>query len=409
MNDKMKKGLITVSLLVSLLFPTTIYDVQAVGGEGIHFTDIEGHWASQDIAFIQKKDLLFPIKNESFLPNKEITRAEFVSMIVQALGLDMDVDLDQAFEDVDVDEWYAKDLLKAKIAGLVEGNIEGKFRPHAPVTRAEIATLINRSFSDLDVIRPSIPFKDVSKQYWAYDAILFSSQAGIIVGHNDFTFRPHQNASRAEAAVMISRLIQGGFDELPPMLEYTVENGDSLWKIAEKFQVTIESIHEVNQLEDDELYTGQVLNIPTDIVSFKEALDSSREIELIEWSKASKVFSIGKTATIIDVYTGKSFQIKRTYGLNHADVEPLTKGDTATMNEIWGGPTWDTRPIIVEVDRRKLAAAMHNMPHSVQKIRNNNYNGHTCIHFLGSRKHHDNSVWADMQRDVKIAAASQDS
>lgn len=369
MNDKLKKGLVTVTLSAFLIFATSIYDVQAVELEPIQFTDIAGHWASQDIAFIQKKDLLFPIKNESFLPNKEITRAEFVSMIVQALGLEMDVDLDKAFEDVDVDEWYAKDLLKAKIAGLVEGDVEGKFRPHDPVTRAEMATLVTRAFSDLDAIRPSIPFKDVSNQYWAYDAILFSSQAGIIVGHNDFTFRPHQNASRAEAAVMISRIIQGGFDELPPMLEYTVENGDSLWKIAEKFQVTIESIHEVNQLEDDELYTGQVLNIPTDIVSFKEALDSSREIELIEWSKASKVFSIGKTATIIDVYTGKSFQIKRTYGVNHADVEPLTKGATATMNGIWGGPTWDTRPIIVEVDGRKLAAAMHNMPHSVQKIR----------------------------------------
>lgn len=229
-------------------------------------------------------------------------------MIVQALGLDMDVEMAYPFEDVDVDEWYAKDLLKAKIAGLVEGNIEGEFRPHDPVTRAEIATLINRSFSDLDVIRPSIPFKDVSKQYWAYDAILFSSQAGIIVGHNDFTFRPHQNASRAEAAVMISRLIQGGFDELPPMLEYTVENGDSLWKIAEKFQVTIESIYEVNQLEDDELFTGQVLSIPTDIDSFESNL---KEIELLEWSKASQVLSIGKTAMITDVYTGKTFNIKR--------------------------------------------------------------------------------------------------
>lgn len=112
---------------------------------------------------------------------------------------------------------------------------------------------------------------------------------------------------------------------------------------------------------------------------------------------------------ITDVYTGKTFNIKRSYGVNHADVEPLTKGATATMNGIWGGPTWDTRPIIVELDGRKIAAAMHNMPHSVQKIRNNNYNGHTCIHFLGSRKHHDNSVWADMQRDVMIAAASQDS
>jgi LysM repeat protein len=405
MNDKLKKGLITVSLSVSLLFATSVNDVQAVEVKNIHFTDIEGHWASYDIAYIQKEGLLFPIEDTSFLPQKDITRAEFVTMIVRALGLDMDLEVNQPFEDVDLEEWYTLDIIKAKNYGLVVGDAEGLFRPHDPVTRAEMATLITRAFSDLDAVRPSISFIDVPSHYWAYDAIAFSSKAGIIVGHNDFTFKPLQNASRAEAAVMVSRIIHGGFNELPPMLEYVVKNGDSLWEISEKFEVYMESIREVNQLEDDKIIPGQVLSIPTTIT--KEVLSSSPEIELIEWSEASQILSIGKAATITDVYTGNTFQIKRTYGANHADVEPLTKEDTATMYKIWGGPTWDTRPIIVEVDGRRLAAAMHNMPHSVQKIRDNNYNGHSCIHFSGSRKHHDNSVWAHMQRDVKIAAESK--
>jgi LysM repeat protein len=404
MNDNLKKGLITTSLSVSLLFSTPIDGVQAAELSK-NFTDIMGHWAHDDIMFAQHEKLLFPIENESFLPNKEITRAEFVSMIVQALEVDVDLDVEQPFEDVALDQWYAKDVFTAKQVGIVEGGIDGLFHPKDPVTRAEIATLIRRSFTELEMVRPAITFTDVSESHWGFESIYFASQAGIIVGHKDYTFRPQENATRAEAAVMISRVLQGGSSDLPPMLDYTVENGDSIWKIAEKYSVSMESIIEVNQLDSEELHVGQELKIPTnEPIDNKDTIETPSYGELIEWSEASQIFSIGKTATITDFLTGKTFQLKRTYGVNHADVEPLTKADAAIMNDIWGGPTWDTRPIIVEVDGRYIAAAMHNMPHSVQKIKDNNYNGHACIHFLGSRKHHDGSIWADMQRNVKIAA-----
>lgn len=75
MNDKLKKGLVTVTLSAFLIFATSIYDVQAVELEPIQFTDIAGHWAYQDIAFIQQEGLLFPINNGAFLPRKEISRA----------------------------------------------------------------------------------------------------------------------------------------------------------------------------------------------------------------------------------------------------------------------------------------------------------------------------------------------
>jgi LysM repeat protein len=405
MNDNMKKGLVTVTLSVTLLFSTPVYGIQASELNEQELTDIKEHWAYQDIAFIENEGLLFPVENHSFLPNQEITRAEFVSMIVQALSENVDMEVEQPFDDVELDQWYTLDVFVAKQLGIVEGGIDGLFKPNDLVTRAEMATLIKRSFSELDMIRPAITFEDVSERHWAYESIYFSSQAGIIVGHKDYTFKPQQHATRAEAAVMISRVLQGGSSSLPPMVDYTVENGDSVWKIAQKYEVSLESIIEVNQLESEELQIGQELKIPTNVtLSKSESGETPSNVELIEWSQASEIFSIGKTATVTDFYTGKTFQVKRTYGANHADVEPLTKADTATMNEIWGGHTWDTRPIIVEVDGRYIAAAMHNMPHSVQKIYDNNYNGHSCIHFLGSRKHYDGSIWAHMQRDAKIAA-----
>lgn len=66
MNDKLKKGLVTVTLSAFLIFATSIYDVQAVELEPIQFTDIAGHWASQDIAFIQKKTFYSQLKMSLF-------------------------------------------------------------------------------------------------------------------------------------------------------------------------------------------------------------------------------------------------------------------------------------------------------------------------------------------------------
>lgn len=343
MMINLKKGIVATTLTCSLLLSSPFQGVQAA-----ELRDIQGHWAQEEIAYVVNNGIQIPFGNATFSPKDEITRAEFTSLVVQALQYESDGASNQVFADVPLDLWYSPDIQIAFEEGIIHGDENGLFRPDDLITRAEIATIIHRTFSDLDLIRPKVSFRDVGQKHWAYDSISFASQAGIVVGHLDFTFKPIQPATRAEAFVMISRILRGGVSELPPEIE--------------------------------------------------------PDIEVLEWSEAATLFSIGKNATVIDVYTGKTFQVQRTYGVNHADVEPLTSGDTEIMREIWGGFTWDTRPVIIEIEDRRIAAAMHNMPHGVQKIRNNNYNGHTCIHFLGSTKHKDGSTWAHMQRDVRIAA-----
>ncbi|HYF84324.1 MAG TPA: peptidoglycan-binding protein [Clostridia bacterium] len=160
--------------------------------------------------------------------------------------------------------------------------------------------------------------------------------------------------------------------------------------------------------------------------------DSKGKIEVLDWwTQASKVFARGSNAKVIDVRTGKSFNIKRTYGGNHADCETLTKEDTKIMKEIWGGEfSWSRRPVIVEVDGRRLAASMAGMPHAgldskpanvtvssrslgygrganLDTIKNNNMSGHFDIHFLKSRTHGTNRVDPAHQKAIKEAAAAK--
>jgi hypothetical protein len=132
-------------------------------------------------------------------------------------------------------------------------------------------------------------------------------------------------------------------------------------------------------------------------------------------------------AEVKDVYTGKTFKIKRTMGSNHADCEAVSKEDTAIIKSIWGGFNWNTRPVIVSVGGRRLAASMSSMPHAgidsapfaaivnnrsegygrgenLDAVKGNGMNGHFDVHFLNSTRHKDGKE--DSRHQAAIAVAS---
>lgn len=191
---------------------------------------------------------------------------------------------------------------------------------------------------------------------------------------------------------------------------YTVRSGDTLSSLASRFNTTVQAIMQTNKLNSQLLMVGQLLVIPQNSSSPVDMQVPSRQRignfgEYLEWPYASMLFNVGATATITDVATGLKFRVKRLGGGNHADAEPLTSEDTAIMRRIYGGSwSWNTRAIIVTVGGRSVAASMNGMPHSIQTIYNNNFNGHFCIHFLNSRTHNTNSVCPNHQAMVRRAA-----
>ncbi|WP_243122247.1 hypothetical protein [Clostridium thermarum] len=160
----------------------------------------------------------------------------------------------------------------------------------------------------------------------------------------------------------------------------------------------------------------------------KAIAEKESKVELLDWwDSARYVFSRGTTAVVTDVYTGKSFKVQRTMGTNHADTEALTKEDTAIIKSIWGGFSWERRPVIVTVDGRKLAASMSAMPHAgvdsepayeyvnnrsngygsgenLDVIKGNDMDGHFDIHFLNSTRHMDGDKDPQHQTAIKVAA-----
>ena len=88
-------------------------------------------------------------------------------------------------------------------------------------------------------------------------------------------------------------------------------------------------------------------------------------------------------ATVYDYSTGLSWKVHMFSIGAHADCEPLTAADTATMVKAFGGKyTWTPKPVwVIFSDGRVYMASTHDNPHEVQHITDNNFPGHLCIHF----------------------------
>lgn len=172
------------------------------------FKDTDNHWAKNEILTMASKGYVNG-NNGMFRPNDNITRAEFVSMMVRILGTET-ADAVTSFSDVKASDWFALNVATAVKSGLVKGYEDGTFRPNSPITRQEIGTIIGSLLNEgLTVSQAeellSIYNDDVAD--WAKTSVASSVKAGIIQGLPGNVFGGSQNATRAQAAVMLLRYL----------------------------------------------------------------------------------------------------------------------------------------------------------------------------------------------------------
>ncbi|GAA0498551.1 hypothetical protein GCM10008986_27080 [Salinibacillus aidingensis] len=187
---------------------------------------------------------------------------------------------------------------------------------------------------------------------------------------------------------------------------HTVEAGDNIWALSKEYGIPQAELLRANNLTTQSaLSIGQELRIPVHEIAVQPTVSEKHGEFLDWWTEAQYVFTIDSTAKVTDFATGKSFYVTRTIGANHADVEPATAKDTAIIKEVWGGSfSWKERAVLVEVNGHKIAGSMTSMPHDVQYIKDNHFNGHTDIHFKNSTRHKDGQINPRHQEQVQIAA-----
>lgn len=127
--------------------------------------------------------------------------------------------------------------------------------------------------------------------------------------------------------------------------------------------------------------------------------------ELIPWSEARVLAPDGSFLRLLDLQTGLYLVARRRGGHYHMDLEPASIVDTAILRSIYGGKwSWERRPVVVEFNGRCWAGSINGFPHGEDVLEGNDFPGHFCLHFWGSRLHQTGAPDPEHQRMVRRAA-----
>jgi hypothetical protein len=140
----------------------------------------------------------------TFKPEHAVTRAEVAAILSRLMGTDLAAVRPAALKDVPAAHWAARYIAAVMAKGLMTGYPDGKFQPDAPITRAELATVLVR-YKGLPTGRTGI-FQD-TVGHWAEQNIGAAFQAGMALGYTDNTFAPTATTKRAELVAMVNRML----------------------------------------------------------------------------------------------------------------------------------------------------------------------------------------------------------
>lgn len=164
-----------------------------------------GHWAERYIDRAIANGVMSDRNNTR--PDDNVTRAEFVSMIVRDKGITLGA-YPTAFYDVDENDWYFRYIAAAENKGIILGDESFNFNPEEYITRQDAAVILGRAYGvpaqigfDLTKHRDGIYISQYALGYMTY-----MTNCGIIGGFEDGSVRPLENVTRAQTVAMIDRI-----------------------------------------------------------------------------------------------------------------------------------------------------------------------------------------------------------
>ncbi len=140
-------------------------------------------------------------------PKGEITRAEACTIFFRLLtesSRDYYFSKTNDYTDVNAGDWFNNAISTLSNAGIVTGYNDGTFRPNQPITRGEMAKII-ANFANLN--KGTKSFTDLSG-HWSKSYVELAAGNGWIAGYPDGSFRPDQKITRAETVTMINRVLE---------------------------------------------------------------------------------------------------------------------------------------------------------------------------------------------------------
>lgn len=185
------------AIIFGILFGTITFPARA-------FRDVSDEWFAPHVQRLIAADAIDETR-QFFEPNRTVTRAEFVKMLVKAFRFQLIAPEIPTYRDVSRTAWFYTFVETAKQNLIIDQ--KEKFHPHDTVNRAQAVTMITRALNIPQNFVAQISFSDVPENAWFRPTVASAFIRGIVRGYDDGTFRPENPVNRAETAAFISRAI----------------------------------------------------------------------------------------------------------------------------------------------------------------------------------------------------------
>ncbi|WP_127491457.1 S-layer homology domain-containing protein [Paenibacillus glycanilyticus] len=196
-----------------LVFYPPHFSQYAITSSSPSFTDVGSvKWAQEAIDGLSARQIVNGPQKGHFAPQNKVTRAEFITMLIRTFDLQQPSAV-SSFKDVKQGAWYEHEVASAEKLGIVKGYMDGSFGVNLTITREEMAAMIWNAANAFG-LKPStgIPAAkyadEASISSYAKEAVHQLSEAGLLKGYGNGSFMPGGSATRAEAAVLVYRILQ---------------------------------------------------------------------------------------------------------------------------------------------------------------------------------------------------------
>ncbi len=180
-----------------------------------NFEDIQNHWAKAAIAVAVENNIFNGVSEKSFAPDNSVSRGMFVTILGRLANAETAENLGQqkSFADIDYKKYYAPYAEWAKQNNIVTGIDAAIFAPDAEITREQVAVILVRYLRirgiAMEQKESTAEFADSEQiSAWAREAVQIMQSLGLFTGRSDNKFMPKDPITRAEIAVIASRLVK---------------------------------------------------------------------------------------------------------------------------------------------------------------------------------------------------------
>ncbi|PID21156.1 hypothetical protein CSV61_10055 [Sporosarcina sp. P3] len=200
--NKISRIFVWTVLLVMLSF-VSFGSAQAATQE---FQDVsKNHSNYEAIHYLQDRGFIGGYPDGTFRPQDMISRKHVAKLLDQALKLPQ-ATTTVTYDDVPKNHPYYSSIMKLTAAGIFSGGMDGYFNPEAPITRIQMAKVLDIAF-DLYMTKQNA-FYDVYVEHWGYTHANALKASGVASGYSDGEFRPNEPVTRAHYAQFLYAAIK---------------------------------------------------------------------------------------------------------------------------------------------------------------------------------------------------------